>query len=165
MYVHHDTASSTYIIGASLSEPHTSDTTYFRSVRLCIYICIRTSLPPEAPDACAHGSVVLILAHLCAVCSRLGKPLSEVLGLAHHDAEVGDQSFKACKVRVKPFASIALPCFALDRVQLTVDVSCVLLAVHTLHAAASPASSRRLAPNDAPASTLVCIVAVCMCFS
>ena len=51
------------VIGASLSEPHTSDTTYFRSVRLCI--CIRTSLPPEAPDACAHArSVVLILAHL-----------------------------------------------------------------------------------------------------
>ena len=54
------------VVGASLSEPHTSDTTYFRSVRLCIYIlCIRTSLPPKAPDACAHArSVVLILAHL-----------------------------------------------------------------------------------------------------
>ena len=38
----------------------------------CVYVSsIRTSLPPEAPDACAHGSVVLILAHLCAVCSRL----------------------------------------------------------------------------------------------
>ena len=63
-------------------------------------VCIRTSLPPEAPDACAHVSVVLILAHLCAVCSRL----SEVLALQRrlHDAEVGDQSFKACKVHVKP---------------------------------------------------------------
>ena len=30
-----------------------------------IYVCIRTSLPPEAPDACAYArSVVLIIAHL-----------------------------------------------------------------------------------------------------
>ena len=69
-------------------------------IYIYIYVCIRTSLPPEAPDACAHVSVVLILAHLCAVCSRL----SEVLALQRrlHDAEVEDQSFKACKVRVKP---------------------------------------------------------------
>ena len=55
------------IIGASLSEPHSSNTTYFRSVHLFIYnlcIRIRTSLPPEAPDACAHASAVLNLAHL-----------------------------------------------------------------------------------------------------
>ena len=31
------------IIGASLSEPHTSDTTYFRSVHLCMYVCIYIS--------------------------------------------------------------------------------------------------------------------------
>ena len=65
-----------HVIGASLSasEPHTSNTTYFRSVHLCmynlyIYVRICTSLPPEAPDACAHArSVVLILAHLYDVC-------------------------------------------------------------------------------------------------
>ena len=46
-----------HIIGASLSEPHTSDTTG-------LYVYLRTSLPPEAPDACAHARyVVLILAH------------------------------------------------------------------------------------------------------
>ena len=47
------------LIGASLSEPHTSDTTYFRlylSIYLSIYVSMRTLLPPEAPDACAHGS-------------------------------------------------------------------------------------------------------------
>ena len=27
-----------FLVGASLSEPHTSDTTYFRSVRLCMYV-------------------------------------------------------------------------------------------------------------------------------
>ena len=49
------------------------------------------------------------------------------------------------------FASIALPCFALDR-----DVFSRRLCVACVHtAAASLASSRRLAPNDAPASTLV----------
>ena len=41
-YVH------TYLIGASLSEPHTSDTTYFRSVRLYIYIYVRRC-PPKPP--------------------------------------------------------------------------------------------------------------------
>ena len=34
-----------------------------------IYLSMRTSLPPEAPDACAHArSVVLILAHLYDMC-------------------------------------------------------------------------------------------------
>ena len=38
-------------------------------VYVSIYICIRTSLPPEAPDVCAHARfVVLILAHLYDVC-------------------------------------------------------------------------------------------------
>ena len=36
------------IIGASLSEPHTSDTTGFRSVRLCMYLCVRRC-PPKPP--------------------------------------------------------------------------------------------------------------------
>ena len=46
------------VIGVSLSKPHTSDTTS----DLYVYLCIRTSLPPEAPDACAHArAVVLIL--------------------------------------------------------------------------------------------------------
>ena len=55
------------VIGASLSEPHTSDTTYFRCVRLYIYLCVRRC-PPKPPTH-AHMDVVLILAHLCAVCS------------------------------------------------------------------------------------------------
>ena len=41
-----------FMIGASLSEPHTSDTTYFRCVRLYIYIyiylCVRRC-PPKPP--------------------------------------------------------------------------------------------------------------------
>ena len=40
------------VVGASLSEPHTSDATYFRSVRLCIYIIIYVYVcccPPKPP--------------------------------------------------------------------------------------------------------------------
>ena len=33
-----------------------------------MYVYVRTSLPPEAPNACAHArAVVLIPAHLCVV--------------------------------------------------------------------------------------------------
>ena len=41
-----------FIVGASLSEPHTSDTTYFRSVHLCKYIYIYVYVrhcPPKPP--------------------------------------------------------------------------------------------------------------------
>ena len=45
-----------YPTRASLSEPHTSDTTYFWSVRLCMYVSIyvsmRTSLPPRPMHTC-----------------------------------------------------------------------------------------------------------------
>ena len=35
-------------------------------IYVSIYLCIRTLLLPEAPDACAHTrAVVLIPAHLC----------------------------------------------------------------------------------------------------
>ena len=54
------------IVWASLSEPHTSDTTNFQLylsiyLRTCIYLCMRMSLPPEAPNACAHGPILYLL--------------------------------------------------------------------------------------------------------
>ena len=55
------------LIGESLSKPHTSDTAYFRSVHLCIYmyvciyLCIRTSLPSEAPDTYALRNLLQLV--------------------------------------------------------------------------------------------------------
>ena len=45
----------TRLIGASLSKPHTSNATDFR-LYVSIYVSMRTSLPPKAPDACTQES-------------------------------------------------------------------------------------------------------------
>ena len=57
------------------------------------------SLPP---DACAHGSDVLILAHLCAVTKPEVSPRYFAVQRRLHDAEAGIQGMQGtCKTMIR----------------------------------------------------------------